>query len=155
MISFYSPKLELYIHIEIEDSIIKRLTLSKLPKGVAKGGGRIAEDLKRYLDGEAVDFSKYTISLSTLTSFERAVLNETRKIPFGVAISYSELAHRTGTNAIRAVGNALAKNPVPIIIPCHRVIRKNGSIGGYVAGVDVKRKLLKIEGITGNRNLSP
>jgi methylated-DNA-[protein]-cysteine S-methyltransferase len=160
MISLYSPKLRLYIHIEVENSTIKKLRFSKVRgvysrektrKETRKDRARkeimIAKDLKRYLAGEAVDFSNYSISLSTLTNFERAVLLETRKIPFGTTVSYSELANRIGIAAIRAVGNALAKNPVPLIIPCHRVIRKNGSLGGYSAGVDVKQKLLKIEGI--------
>ncbi|MEM2933626.1 MAG: methylated-DNA--[protein]-cysteine S-methyltransferase [Methanocellales archaeon] len=146
MMSFYSPELELYINIEMGNGTVKRLIFSRGPRG-KEAKGRVIEDLKRYLNGEAVDFSKYSISLSNLTSFERAVLLETRKIPFGVAISYSELASRMGTSGIRAVGNALAKNPVPIVIPCHRVVHKNGSLGGYKGGVKVKQKLLEIEGV--------
>lgn len=144
MMSFYSPELELYINLEMRNDAVKRLIFSKVPRG-EEARGRVIEDLKRYLNGEAIDFSKYTISLSNLTSFERAVLLETRKIPFGVTISYSELAGRVETRGIRAVGSALAKNPVPIVIPCHRVVRKNGSLGGYKGGVKVKQKLLEIE----------
>lgn len=146
MNTLYSPKLELYINIEIKNGAIKRLMFSRTPMG-KKAKSRIIEDLRRYLNGERVDFSKYTISLSSLTKFERAVLLETQKIPYGVTICYSELANLVGTSAVRAVGNALAKNPVPLLIPCHRVVRKNGSLGGYTAGVNVKQKLLEIEGI--------
>ncbi|MEM2924496.1 MAG: methylated-DNA--[protein]-cysteine S-methyltransferase [Methanocellales archaeon] len=148
MNTFYSPKLELYINIQMENGIIKRLMFSRAPMG-KEAKSRVIEDLRRYLNGEAIDFSKYNISLSSFTQFERAVLLETRKIPFGVTICYSELAKLVGTSAVRAVGNALAKNPVPLLIPCHRVIRKNGSLGGYTAGVNVKQKLLEIEGIRG------
>jgi len=107
----------------------------------------LIDDLIRYLSGEAVDFSGYEIDLSDLTDFEQRVLDEVRKIPHGSAVTYSTLAFRIGNpKAARAVGNALRKNPVPIVIPCHRVVAKNG-IGGYVFGVDVKRYLLELEGV--------
>jgi methylated-DNA-[protein]-cysteine S-methyltransferase len=105
-------------------------------------------DLIRYLDGEAVDFSGYEVDLSHLTDFEQSVLYETRKIGYGSVITYSKLARAVGRpKAARAVGNALRKNPVPIVIPCHRVVAKSG-IGGYVLGVDLKRRLLELEGNT-------
>lgn len=109
-----------------------------------EAGSTLVKDLKEYLKGKKIDFSRYNVDLSMLTSFERAVLLEVRKIPHGETISYSELS---GTKAARAVGNALARNPAPVIIPCHRVLRKNRGLGGYSAGVDIKKKLLEIEGI--------
>mgnify|MGYP002266848858 CR=1 FL=1 len=78
------------------------------------------------------------------------MLNETRKIPYGTTITYSELADRIGSSGgARAVGQALSKNPYPIIIPCHRVVARSG-IGGYSGGVELKKRLLEIEakGIT-------
>ena len=105
----------------------------------------LIDDLIRYLRGEVVDFSGYDVALSGLTEFEREVLCETRKIRYGSVVTYSELAARIGKpNAARAVGNALSKNPLPIAIPCHRVVSKGG-IGGYAFGVEAKRYLLKLE----------
>ena len=106
---------------------------------------KLINDLIRYLSGEVVDFSGYEVDLSGLTDFEREVLCETRKIHYGSIVTYSELAARIGKpNAARAVGNALKKNPLPIVIPCHRVVSKGG-IGGYAFGVEAKRCLLKLE----------
>jgi methylated-DNA-[protein]-cysteine S-methyltransferase len=80
------------------------------------------------------------------TDFQLSVWHELEKIPYGETISYQELACRVGDKKkARAVGNANGKNPIPIIIPCHRVIHKNGDLGGFDGGIKVKKKLLKIE----------
>jgi len=106
---------------------------------------KLINDLIRYLGGEVVDFSGYEVDLSGLTDFEREVIKETRKIEYGSVVTYSELAARIGLpNAARAVGNALKKNPLPIVIPCHRVVSRGG-IGGYAFGVEAKLSLLKLE----------
>ncbi len=111
----------------------------------ADWAGDLTSDLIRYISGEVVDFSGYQIDLSHLTDFEQSVLCKTRKIGYGSMTTYSELARAIGRpKAARAVGNALRKNPVPIVIPCHRVVAQNG-IGGYVLGVDLKRRLLELE----------
>jgi len=83
-----------------------------------------------------------------LTKFEKAVLMEVAKIPRGKVMSYKQIAQAIGRpNAYRAVGNALKKNPLPVLIPCHRVIRANGEIGGYAFGGRSKKiKLLEREG---------
>ncbi|HLQ67526.1 MAG TPA: methylated-DNA--[protein]-cysteine S-methyltransferase, partial [Candidatus Limnocylindrales bacterium] len=79
--------------------------------------------------------------------FERRVWEATRHVPWGQVESYSAIAARAGApRAIRAVGNALGKNPVPIVVPCHRVIHFAGSIGGFTSGLDWKRYLLSLEG---------
>lgn len=107
-------------------------------------------DISRYLKGEKVDFSIYEPDLSDLTEFEQAVLNETKAIPYGTTITYSELADRIDSSGgARAVGQALSKNPYPIVIPCHRVVARSG-IGGYSGGVELKKRLLNLEakGIT-------
>ncbi len=102
-------------------------------------------DISRYLMGEKVDLLKYEPDMSDLTAFEQAVLTETRKIPYGTTITYSELADRIGNSGgARAVGQALSKNPYPIVIPCHRVVARSG-IGGYSGGVKLKKRLLEIE----------
>lgn len=80
------------------------------------------------------------------TEFQKKVWNELQKIPFGKTKSYSEVAEAIGNkNAQRAVGNACNKNPIMIIIPCHRVVVKSGGLGGFAYGDSVKQKLLNIE----------
>jgi methylated-DNA-[protein]-cysteine S-methyltransferase len=81
------------------------------------------------------------------TEFQKKVWNELTKIPYGETISYGELANRMGDkNLMRAVATANGANPIPIIIPCHRVIGADGRLTGYGGGLDVKRKLLELEG---------
>jgi O-6-methylguanine DNA methyltransferase len=80
------------------------------------------------------------------TSFQLSVWNNTRKIPYGKMRSYKSIACKVGKpTAVRAIGNAIAQNPIPIFIPCHRVIKSDGSLGNYGPGKDIKRKLLKLE----------
>ncbi len=110
----------------------------------------IFQDILRYFSGENVDFSYFEPDLSELTEFQRNVLNEVRKIPYGETITYKELACRIDNEgAARAVGSALAKNPYPIVIPCHRVVSSSG-IGGFCGNgcgekVELKRKMLEME----------
>jgi methylated-DNA-[protein]-cysteine S-methyltransferase len=81
------------------------------------------------------------------TSFQRRVWDEVRRIPYGTTISYRELARRVGNpSAVRAVGAANGRTPVPIVIPCHRVVGADGSLTGYGGGLDRKRALLELEG---------
>jgi methylated-DNA-[protein]-cysteine S-methyltransferase len=81
------------------------------------------------------------------TDFQKKVWDELKKIPYGETISYGELANRMGDkNLMRAVAAANGANPIPIIIPCHRVIGADGSLTGYGGGLDVKQKLLELEG---------
>jgi methylated-DNA-[protein]-cysteine S-methyltransferase len=81
------------------------------------------------------------------TEFQKKVWNELKKIPYGKTKSYKYIAEKLGdVKAIRAVGKANGQNPVPILIPCHRVIGSNGKLTGYAGGLDIKEKLLKIEG---------
>ena len=80
------------------------------------------------------------------TDFQKLVWGELRKIPYGETKSYGDIAQSIGNkNAQRAVGSACNKNPVMIIVPCHRVISKNGGLGGFACGLEIKKKLLKIE----------
>lgn len=90
------------------------------------------------------------VDLSGITPFQRRVLEETRKVPRGQVSTYAEIARRIGNpKAVRAVGQALKRNPVPIVVPCHRVIASDGSLGGYGGEMRSKRKvqLLKLEGV--------
>ena len=82
------------------------------------------------------------------TEFQKKVWKTLASVPFGTTISYGELAARIGNpDAARAVGLANGKNPIPIIIPCHRVIGKDGSLTGFGGGIEVKKQLLELEGI--------
>jgi O-6-methylguanine DNA methyltransferase len=82
------------------------------------------------------------------TEFQRAVWGELLKIPLGRTSTYQEIASAVGKpNGARAVGNAVGANPLHYIVPCHRVIRKNGEMGGFAGGIDVKKNILKQEGI--------
>lgn len=100
----------------------------------------------RYFAGEKVDFSHFPVDLSSLTPFQREVLEEVREIKWGEVRSYEEIGERLGDRRkARAVGQALARNPIPIIIPCHRVIRKDGGLGGFSWGLEWKILLLRLE----------
>ncbi len=101
--------------------------------------------LEDYFKGKKVNFNA-KLDLIGLPDFSRKVLNEARKIPFGKTTTYGEIAKRIGhPKASRAVGQALGANPLPIIIPCHRVIRKDKSLGGFAGGLKWKKKLLQLE----------
>ena len=103
-----------------------------------------ARQLNEYFDGSRRDFS-LPLHLQG-TEFQRKVWNVLRDIPFGTTISYKEEAKLAGNEkAVRAVAQANGANHVPIIIPCHRVINSDGSLGGYSSGVDKKQFLLKLE----------
>lgn len=102
----------------------------------------LREELARYWSGEAIAFS---VAVSAPGSeFQRRVWAELRAIPWGRTITYSELAARVGSNP-RAVGQANGANPVAIVVPCHRVVGKDGSLVGYAGGLDMKRHLLRVE----------
>lgn len=102
------------------------------------------KQLNEYLDGKRKEFD---IPLTPEgTEFQKKVWNELINIPFGVTMSYKEIAEKIGNpKAARAVGMANNKNPILVIVPCHRVIGSNGALVGYACGLDVKKELLKIE----------
>jgi len=104
----------------------------------------IKNQLDEYFSGKRKVFD---IKINpTGTDFQKLVWKELQNIPYGKTKSYSEIAAATGNkNAQRAVGNACNKNPIMIIIPCHRVISKNNNLGGYAYGKNIKQKLLNIE----------
>jgi len=104
-------------------------------------------ELDEYFHGERRHFT-VPVDLSLVSGFRREVLEILRGVPFGVVISYGELARRAGRPlAARAVGGAMRSNPIPLLVPCHRVGASDGSLGGFSGGLDVKRKLHEIEGI--------
>jgi O-6-methylguanine DNA methyltransferase len=112
----------------------------------SQGWRQIAdEELRAYFSGCLRSFT-VPCDLSELPPFTQAVLRVTASIPYGEVRSYRWVASQLGKpEATRAVGNALARNPISILIPCHRVVRSDGSLGGYSLGVHWKRKLLRHE----------
>lgn len=103
------------------------------------------KELRAYFAGRLRSFS-VPCDLNRLTPFTRNVLAITAKIPYGEVKSYRWVAERLGKpRSMRAVGNALARNTIPVIIPCHRVVRSNGSLGGYALGLKWKERLLELE----------
>jgi methylated-DNA-[protein]-cysteine S-methyltransferase len=107
--------------------------------------GDLAERLQKYFGGARVAFPD-KIDSAGATEFQRLVWDVARSIPYGEVRSYSWLAERVGrTGACRAAGNAMARNRFPIIVPCHRVVAKDGSLGGFGGGLGLKRQLLEME----------
>lgn len=108
----------------------------------------IADSIKAFLKGENVKFSLNLVNLSQCTKFQQSVLRAEHAIPRGRVSTYGHIAaHLSIPGGARAVGNALANNPFPLIVPCHRVIRSDLHIGGYGGGIEMKRALLEREGI--------
>ncbi len=109
--------------------------------------GPVADELRAYFAGDLRSFST-PVNLDGVPDFTRKVLEATATIPFGETVSYGDIAKMIGMpGATQAVGNALGANPVPIVIPCHRVIRSDGSMGWFTGGPNIKRALLRLEGV--------
>ncbi len=108
----------------------------------------VFDGIESFLGGDDVSFSLDIVLLGLYPDFQQKVLRTEHGIPRGSVSTYKRIAARVGSrNGARAVGNALARNPFPIIVPCHRAIRSDGSLGGYQGGVDMKRTLLEMEGV--------
>jgi methylated-DNA-[protein]-cysteine S-methyltransferase len=108
----------------------------------------VAEGMCRLLAGDPVDFSLDAADLASCSPFQQAVLRAEHAIPRGRVSTYGLIATYLGRpGAARAVGNALATNPFPLIVPCHRAVRADGRLGGYQGGLTMKRTLLAMEGI--------
>jgi methylated-DNA-[protein]-cysteine S-methyltransferase len=108
----------------------------------------VIDKIKRYCSGENVSFAGCKMDWSSLSPFQQKVLKPAMKIPYGTVETYGSLARKIGCpRGSRAVGSALAQNPFPLVIPCHRIIRGDGKPGGFSAGggVVLKKKLLQME----------
>jgi methylated-DNA-[protein]-cysteine S-methyltransferase len=110
----------------------------------------LRRELDEYFEGDRRRFD-LPVDRSLLGPFAKKVLGRTSKIPYGKVSTYAEVAAAAGSpRASRAAGNALARNPIPIVIPCHRVLRSGGGMGGYAGGLDRKARLLALEGAIEN-----
>lgn len=137
-------------HAEAEDLVLEELArrvsprVVRMPKKVAP----VARELDEYFAGRRRKFD-LPLDWRLVGPFARKVLRATAAIPFGRVSTYREVARKAGNPAAsRAAGNALGSNPIPVVVPCHRVLLTSGGLGGYGGGLDVKRFLLDLEGVT-------
>jgi methylated-DNA-[protein]-cysteine S-methyltransferase len=131
------------------DAVLDRLAARLSPR-IVEAPARL-DDVRRQLDeffdGRRQGFD-VPVDWALTTGFTRRVLQATHAIPFGRVSTYREVAAEAGSpKATRAAGNALSANPIPIVVPCHRVLRTGGALGGYTGGLDKKEALLRLEGV--------
>jgi methylated-DNA-[protein]-cysteine S-methyltransferase len=131
------------------DAVLDRLAARVSPR-IVEAPGRL-DDVRRELDeyfaGRRRDFG-VPVDWALTTGFTRRVLQATSAIPFGAVSTYRDVAAGAGSpKATRAAGNALSANPIPIVVPCHRVLRTGGALGGYTGGLEKKETLLRLEGV--------
>jgi methylated-DNA-[protein]-cysteine S-methyltransferase len=112
----------------------------------AAGTDAIRRELDEYFDGRRRRFTVRP-DLSLVRGFSRSVLERTARVPYGSVTTYGRMAALAGSpRAARATGNALGSNPIPIVVPCHRVVHADGGLGGYTGGIERKVTLLRLEG---------
>jgi methylated-DNA-[protein]-cysteine S-methyltransferase len=137
--------------VEPHEKVLEQLAATISPR-VLESPAKLDEarrELDRYFEGRLRDF-ELPLDWRLTRGFYRKVLRATSRIPYGQTRSYSEVAKRAGSpRAVRATGTALGSNPLPIIVPCHRVLRSGGALGGYGGGIEVKQTLLELEGALG------
>ena len=134
--------------VETTDTVLEQLSASVSPR-VLESPARLDDarrELDRYFEGRLREFD-LPLDWQLTRGFYRKVLRATARIPYGKTRSYTEMATRAGSpRAVRATGTALGSNPLPIVVPCHRVLRSGGGLGGYGGGLEVKQTLLELEG---------
>lgn len=138
-----------YTAQEASEAVLDRLAARISPR-VLERPERLDEprrQLEQYFSGARRAF-ELDCDPALIGPYARRVLGRTAQIPFGATLSYAEVAAEAGSpRGARAAGNALGSNPIPIVIPCHRVLRAGGTLGGYTGGLDRKRTLLALEGV--------
>jgi O-6-methylguanine DNA methyltransferase len=145
-------RLEARLGIEATERGISRVGTGPAGEPPTAPARRLREqarlEIHEYLRGQRAFFA-VPVDLTAVPDFQRRVLEAARHIPFGEARPYAWIAARIGhPRAVRAVGTALGRNPVPLILPCHRVWRSDGGLGGYIFGADVKDRLAALERTT-------
>ena len=129
---------------------------NEFPGGICKSHrliNQVGTRIQRYLEGDKLLFTTNDLDLAGCPDFQKRVLAVNFKVPRGRVTTYGAIAKKLGSpQGARAVGTALAANPFPIIIPCHRVVRADGNPGGFGGGPEMKRALLEMEGVGFSRN---
>ena len=128
------------------ESRIRKLHPDSVEAESSKIQGLI-KDIVRYLNGELVNFSMDLLDPSVCYPFQLKVIETERTVPRGKTAAYGWVAHKIGTKGVRAVGSALARNPFPLVVPCHRAVRSDRTLGGFQGGLEMKRTLLEMEGV--------
>jgi len=132
--------------VSVEEGVVRAATFDPTPHPARRDRFGVHSVMEAYFDGDVEAIDSLTVEPGCGTPFQQEVWRQLRAIPVGTTISYGELAKRVDRpNAQRAVGMANASNPVALIVPCHRVIRTGGALGGYAFGLDYKRWLLAHE----------
>jgi methylated-DNA-[protein]-cysteine S-methyltransferase len=130
---------------------LERLGVAASPEGeIPAWVAALIRDIKAYADGEEIDFSGVPVDLRGVDDFQQAIYGAARQLAFGETTTYGELAKRAGHAGLpRETGQALGANPVPLVIPCHRIVAAGGKIGGFSApgGSTTKEKMLALEGV--------
>jgi methylated-DNA-[protein]-cysteine S-methyltransferase len=117
------------------------------PSADATAIQHIAKQLNEYFVGQRTQFD-VPLDFTGISPFTRSVLTSTTHVGYGQLATYRDVAVEVGRpGATRAVGNALGRNPIPIVVPCHRIVRSDASLGGYTGGVEIKERLLSLEGV--------
>ena len=142
---FESPIGSLYLIFQAKN--LRGISFKKPGEIIRRGSAPplIRKELRQYFDNGLDEFTQ-PVLLSKGTEFEKTVWLALKEIPYGETRTYKWLSEKIGKPAAsRAVGQALSRNPIPIVLPCHRVIESDGSLGGYSAGVQIKTRLLDME----------
>lgn len=138
-----------YLDHSDEDAVLEHLASHVSPRvlSTARPLDEPRRELEQYFSGARREFDT-PLDWQLVHGFGRRVLEATARVPFGSVTTYKRMATEAGSpRAARAAGNALGANPIPIIVPCHRVLHSTGGLGGYTGGLDRKRLLLEIEGV--------
>ncbi len=149
-IYYFASRLDIWLELKFSDHGLREINFLDLPDqrkaNMEFASAKIVvSQLDEYFCG-ALEHFTIPVDFPDVSPFTRMVWDELTRIPYGQTRSYSQIASRIGhPGAARAVGQANSKNPVPIVIPCHRVINSDGSLGGYSSGVALKRRLLDLE----------
>lgn len=154
--SIFAPRLGLHVHVALEHGALARLRIERHPLSTPPSGEatRLLARVGRHLETGRDDFRDVPLSLAGVSDFDREVLTTlVREVGPGEVVTYAELARMLGRDAgaARAIGGAMARNPIPIVVPCHRVVPAGNRVGNYSGegGWDTKMKLLRIEGARG------
>ena len=136
-----------YVDYTEQDAVLEQLAATVSPRVLAapRKLDEPRHELDEYFAGRRRDF-EIQLDWRLTRGFARRVLEATAKIPYGATATYKQMAAAAGNErASRAAGNALGSNPIPIIVPCHRILHSDGGLGGYTGGLDKKRLLLGVE----------
>lgn len=141
----YAEPLKLYVIAEVDGKVVRSVEMTSEKPALRARGTAFMKAMEAYFATGKDRFSSFTPDYAGMTPFRKRVMEELRKVPAGSTVTYGQLAAAAGSpGAARAVGNVMAMNPVPLLVPCHRVVATDG-LGGFAGGLDVKRALLELE----------